>query len=72
MHGTDFNHFTKELGKIYKETVTHLVDKAGVPVEGVLTEDELLLLSNKKKKKAQQASLSPSKKRMTTKPSEVS
>ena len=72
--GSNFNSFTKELGKIYKETVTHLVDKAGVPVEGVLTDEELLALSNVKKKKAAEKkgsiTVSPSKRRMAQKGSE--
>ena len=70
LHGTDFNHFTKTLGQIYKDTVTHLVDKAGVPVGSVFNDDEMLALSAKKKKVAEDrenASPSPSRKRIAQK-----
>lgn len=51
MHGTDFNTFTKQLGQIYKDTVTHLVEKAGVPVGSVFGDDELKALEKSKKKR---------------------
>ena len=64
--GMDFNEFTKELGTIYKNTVSTLFNKTGVP-EDILGEVQSEFLARKEKEKEAKLrkagkSVSPSKK----------